>query len=165
MIDYLKNNAFTIVLILLGIILINYLFKKNMSIEQKILAAAKSKGMPSNMQRLILAQAKHETANFSSNAFKKNNNLFGYKAVSGAKWQIGNGITSSEGNAYAAYSSIEHSVYELCDWITRRQAQGKFPVDLTTITTPEMYATLLKNSSYYGDTVANYTKGLKHFLS
>lgn len=135
-----------------------------MSVEQRIRNAAQLKGMPANIRTLLVAQAKHETANFTSNAFKKNNNLYGYKRYKGSKYQIGNGITSSEGDAYASYASIEDSVKEVCDWILRRQKEGKFPEDLRFVDA-DQYAGYLKDAGYYGDSVANYTRGLKHYLA
>lgn len=137
---------------------------KSMSIDQRIRATAKSEGMPANMQALIVAQAKHETGNFTSNAYRNNNNLFGYKYVKNGYLQIAAGITSSEGNAYAAYASIEDSVRVVCFWIRKRQSEGKFPADLSGLTAAS-YAQYLKSAGYYGDTVANYTKGLQKFLA
>lgn len=130
-----------------------------------IYATAFADGMPENMAALIEAQSKHETGLYSSNAFLKNNNCFGYKFVSGAKWQAGAGITSTEHDPYARYDSIEKSVHELTAWIRRRQAGGKFPADLKTITEPVQYATLLKKCGYYGDPIENYVNGLTHYLN
>lgn len=168
-INELRTNRYLqIFVVIISLVLIYLIFKKQilklMSVEQRIRLQVISRGLPPNFQKLLVAQAKHETANFSSNAFKKNNNLYGYKSVKGAKWQTGAGITSSEGNAYAHYASIEDSVNEVIDWIKRRQKEGKFPADLRMINSSE-YAQLLKNSGYYGDTVANYTRGLNHYLA
>ena len=129
-----------------------------------IYATAFGDGMPENMCSLIEAQSKHETDEYTSNAFRKNNNCFGYKAVKGGKWQIGSGITSSEGDPYASYASIENSVHELTDWIKRRQFAKRFPADLKEVQTPQQYALLLKACGYFGDTVGNYTSGLIYFM-
>lgn len=126
----------------------------------QIRSIASADGMPSTLSTLIAAQAAHETANFTSRVFVQNNNCFGYKAIPGAIWQEGSGRMSPEGNAYALYSSVANSVHELTAWIRRRQKEGKFPPDLTTITTPLGYASLLKVCGYYGDTTQNYTAGL-----
>lgn len=127
---------------------------------QKIKQIAIADGMPVRLSELIAAQAAHETANFGSKVFLQNDNCFGYKYVKGAIWQDGAGRTSTEGDPYAKYSSIANSVHELTAWIRRRQKEGKFPPDLTTITTPLGYASLLKVCGYYGDTTQNYTAGL-----
>lgn len=153
------------VIALLAVVIIVYLiYKSTMSIEKRIKATARKEGMPDNIARLLVAQAKHETGNFTSNAYRNNNNLYGYKYVPGGYLQISEGITSSEGNAYAAYASIEDSVRVVCRWIRKRQAEGKFPADLSGLTI-ESYAQYLKNAGYYGDTVANYTQGLKKYYA
>jgi uncharacterized FlgJ-related protein len=129
-----------------------------------IYTTAASDGMPGGLCALIEAQSKHETGDYTSNAFLKNNNCFGYKYVVGGRWQNGAGILSTEKNAYASYDNIENSVHELCAWILRRRHEGKFPADLATITEPRQYATLLKTCGYYGDPLQNYINGLTHYL-
>lgn len=137
----------------------------NEEIGSLIFNTATYNGMPPALADLIEAQSKHETANYSSNAFLKNNNCFGYKFVSGSHYQVGAGIKSTEKDPYAAYATIEDSVDELCAWVNRRQIQGKFPKDLSTIQTPIEYATLLKNCGYFGDPLQNYVSGLTHYQS
>jgi len=134
-------------------------------ISALIYATAMNDGMPDQLARLILAQAKHETDDFTSNAFIKNNNCFGYKYVPGGKWQTGAGITSTEKDPYAKYKTIEDSVHELTDWIKRRQFGKKFPADLNEIKKPVDYAVLLKKCGYFGDPIKNYIDGLTHFLA
>ncbi len=134
-------------------------------ISSLIYATAFGEGMPANMCTLIVAQSKHETADFTSNAFIKNNNGFGYKYVPGGKYQSGAGITSTEHDPYAKYDSLENSVKEICAWIRRREHEMKFPADLSSITTPTQYATLLKQCGYFGDPVGNYIAGLTHYLN
>ncbi len=127
-------------------------------------SVAASDGMPPVLAKLIAAQAAHETGWFSSNAFKQNNNLFGYKYVRGAKWQLGAGRTSTEGDPYAKYATIDDSIHELTAWIKRRQRDDLFPADLTTIETPTEYANLLKACGYYGAPVQEYVSGLTRGL-
>jgi hypothetical protein len=131
-------------------------------IEKQIYNTAIADGLPPNMANLLVAQSKHETGNYTSNAYLKNNNLFGYKYVKGAKFQVGPGIKSSESDPYAHYSTINDSVHELTAWIERRQGEGKFPVNLTTLSSME-YAVLLKNCGYFGDPLNNYISGLNHY--
>jgi len=122
------------------------------------------KGVPPVLADLIVAQAKHETGNFSSRAFLQDNNAFGYSYVAGAYWQIGPGIIADNGQPVARYASIEDSTAEIVDWIYRRIAEGKFPANLNDITTPDQYARLLKGAGYYGDTVSNYLEGLRRWF-
>jgi uncharacterized FlgJ-related protein len=134
-------------------------------ISALIYATASLDGMPDTLARLIVAQARHESDDFTSNAFIKNNNCFGYKYVPGGRWQIGAGITSTEKDPYAKYKDIESSVHELTGWIKRRMIGKKFPSDLNEIKTPLQYATYLKACGYYGDTLQHYEQGLTHFLN
>ena len=137
-----------------------------MTNESIIMNAAVSDGMPERLSAFIVAQSKHETGNYSHRFFKTGKNAFGYAYVKGSKWQLPKGGSLADnGIPIAQYTSVENSVHELTSWIKRRQREGKFPKDLTTITTPLQYATLLKKSGYYGDTLQNYVKGLTNALT
>lgn len=120
-------------------------------------------GLPPALSWLLVAQAKHETGNFTSNFYKRYNNAFGYSYFPGSNYQIGAGTVADNGLKIAAYSTVSDSVRELIDWIYRRVNEGKFPA-LANIVTPESYAVALKNAGYYGDTLQNYTAGLKRFF-
>jgi len=124
------------------------------------------RGVPDTLAALMVAQAKHESGNFSSNLFQKYNNAFGYSypASGPSKWMIGAGSIADNGRPIAAYKNIQDSTREIVDWIYRRVKEGKFPANLDTIRTPEEYALLLKNAGYYGDTFANYFRGLTSFF-
>lgn len=122
------------------------------------------KGVPIALADLIVAQSKHETGNYTSNFFLQDNNAFGYSYVSGARWQIGRGGIADNGAPIAKYASIEDSTSEMIDWIYRRVAEGKFPVNLSDITTPERYAELLKNAGYYEDKEITYREGIKRWF-
>jgi uncharacterized FlgJ-related protein len=138
-----------------------------MSIETQVYQAAIKNGMPAPLAALITAQSKHESSNYTSNVFLKNNNLFGYKYAGQKIATRGTPAPSSEGinGAYAKYANIGLSVQELTDWIKRRQKEKKFPTDLKIITSPELYASLLKTAGYYGASVTQYITGLKRFLN
>ena len=120
--------------------------------------------LPDLLCKLIVAQAKHETANYTSSIFKKNNNLFGYKWVGQSIATKGSPAPANEGDYYAKYKTAKDSVIEIIKWILRRQKEGKFPADLSTIKTPGQYAELLKRSGYYGDKLSTYTNSLTKWL-
>ena len=122
-------------------------------------------GVPPPLALLMVAQAKHETGNFASNAFASGNNAFGYSYYPGSFYQEKQpGPISDNGQALARYPSLQASTREVVDWIYRRQKEGKFPVDLSVITTPEKYAALLKGANYYSDSVGNYSSGLARWF-
>lgn len=123
------------------------------------------KGLPATLASLLVAQAKHESGNFSSNLFVKYNNAFGYNYVAGATWQTGQGTKADNGMPIAVYKNVGDSAREIVDWIYRRISDGKFPANLSVINTPEEYAALLKNADYFQDNIDNYTHGLKTFFT
>lgn len=134
-----------------------------MDLGKTIFDTARLDGIPVNLANFIVAQARHETADFTSTTFKSCNNAFGYKYVGQSGAVACDAIPG--GNIYAGYNSVQDSVHELTAWIRRRQKEGAFPQDLATITTAEKYASLLKGAGYYGDTVTAYTNGLVRFAA
>lgn len=132
-----------------------------MTNDDIIYQAARTDGMPENLAILITAQARHETGNYTSRFFTVGKNAFGYSYVKGGKWQLPTpGPIADNGAAIAQYSTIQNSVHELTDWIRRRQKEGKFPLNLETIQTPEQYGQLLKNSNYFGAPLDQYINGI-----
>jgi len=129
------------------------------NIDERIYTAAVTDGMPPVLATLIVAQARHETSNYSSNVFLTCNNAFGYKYV-GQSTALGPCTGSPEGNDYAKYFDVEQSTHELTGWIKRRQREGKFPADLEQITTPDQYAELLKTAGYFTSPLQTYINGL-----
>lgn len=136
----------------------------NKSFADFAIQTSLKEGMPIQLSRLIACQSAHETGNFTSHAFIKNHNGFGYKYYKGSAYQIGAGIISTEKDPYAAYATYEDSIGELCSWIKRRQKEFKFPADLTKIQTGEQYAHLLKECGYYGGKEVDYANDINNFL-
>lgn len=122
--------------------------------------------MPSRLATIMIAQAQHETGNFTHRFFTVGNNAFGYSYVPGAKWQLPTpGSVADNGAKIAQYASVQNSVHELTDWIKRRQREGKFPPDLSVINTGDEYAALLKGAGYYGASEETYAAGIKRWLT
>ena len=133
--------------------------------DQTIYDTAVADGIPDTLALFMVAQARHETGNYTSRFFTIGKNAFGYSYVPGAKWQLDlGGPNADNGVPIAQYASVQNSVHELTDWIRRRQAGGIFPQNLSNITTPQEYARLLKAAGYYQDTLQNYTNGLVNWL-
>lgn len=135
-----------------------------MTPQQVIYSTAIGGGMPPILAALMVAQAAHETGNFTSRFFKEYNNAFGY-SYAGSKYQLGPGPLADNQQPIARYASVQDSTLEIVAWIKRRQQEGKFPSDLSAITSPDQYAGLLKAAGYYGDTLANYAAGLKRYYT
>lgn len=132
--------------------------------ETAVYNTAVSNEVPATVALLIVAQAKHESANFSSKVFKQNNNAFGYKYVGQSNATQGTAAPSSEGDYYAKYDSIEGSALEVVNWWKRRIKQGVINY-WSDISTPDSYAAALKKAGYYGDSLANYTAALKKWFT
>ena len=130
--------------------------------DYMVLNAALAKGLGSDLARLITAQARLESGDYSSNVFNRDNNLFGYKYVGQSGATQGTAAPASEGGYYAHYATIADSVNELVGWLIRRQNQGLF--DISNLTTPEAYASALKSGGYFGISAAEYAAGLKSKL-
>ena len=121
-----------------------------MPIDEQIYKTALSDGMPDNIARFLVGQARHESGNFLSKFAIKYNSVFGYSYNPFSKWQKKvSGSLADNKWPIANYATIEDSTHELTSWIKRRQKDGKFPKDLTTISTPMDYAKLLQNCGYF----------------
>lgn len=119
----------------------------------------------------MVAQSKHETANYTSNVFKNNNNAFGYKYYKGSLYQLSAGTGSPEGNAYAKYRNVQDSAREVADWIGRGQTA------FSAVKTIADFATALKNGrpgyEYYHTpsnqtaqaSINNYIKGMTYYYN
>jgi hypothetical protein len=127
---------------------------------QTIYNTLRESGIPDPLSLFVVAQAKHETANFTSNVFKTCNNAFGYKAV-GTAFSCSQ---APEGGSYEYYpGGVADSAREIAAYLKRRVSDGKFP-PLVQISTPEQYAALLKSAGYYGAPLSEYTAGLLRWL-
>lgn len=136
----------------------------NSELDRLIITKAVAKGYPIKTAQIITAQARLESADYSSNVFKLNNNLFGYKYVGQSLAFQGSQVPGSELQTgpryYAKYNSVEDSIKELFNWIDRRISGGQFY--LNDLTSPVNYANAFGKSPYkfYGISPANYASGL-----
>lgn len=112
----------------------------------------------------MIAQAKHETANFTSNIYRTHNNMFGMKHPSIRKSVGEKGDLSPDGGYYQRYINDTQSVRDLMLWMDA----VRFPV---AVSSPEEYVTRLDDlgdgpggRSYFGDAKI-YLGGLKHYLA
>lgn len=121
-----------------------------------------SLGYSETLARLMIAQAKVESNNFTSHLFLATNNAYGYKCVQGSKFQSGCKVKSPEGDYYASYRSLQDSTLEILYWLKRREREGKFIIkDLTTAT---KYATAIKKGGFFGGTTEAYSRLMNLYL-
>jgi len=109
------------------------------------------------LSQLILAQAKHETNNFTSPVFLNQNNAFGMKEAFKRKDQPGR---SEEGKTFRTYDSVTDSVKDLIDLYEWNNLDP-------TIKTSYDFSTALKKVNYYGNsnTVQQYSNGIARWLN
>lgn len=133
-------------------------------IAARIYNTLRQADVPDVNARIIIGQARHETASFSSNVFKKNNNAFGMKMPSVRKspyiLSSGTSAPANEGSTpYARYASVEDSAKDLLHWLRYNK------VDWAAVNTPEKYASFLKSKSYYGPTAEFYANQITVFFN
>jgi Mannosyl-glycoprotein endo-beta-N-acetylglucosaminidase. len=114
--------------------------------------------------RLIVSQFAHESANFTSPVFIRNNNPMGMKVPSVRKspYILGAGskAPSNEGaTPYARYASLTDATLDFLHWLKFNH------VNPNSLTTPEIYASVLKSKGYYGASISDYTAAMKRFFS
>lgn len=142
-----------------------------MNLDQTIYDIAISNGFSPLTSRLIVAQARLESANYTSNVFKQNNNLFGMKYVSQPLATKGTPAPQSERaakdtvtNYYAKYKTPEDSVKDLVVRLYSKTINGVTQTQLQNAMTAENFAELLKRRSYFGIAATDYAKGLNSKL-
>ena len=120
------------------------------------------KGYSETLAKLITAQAKVESGNFTSHLYLTTKNAFGYKCVKNNPLQIGCKVKSPEGDYYASYKSLNDSVLEILYWLRRREKEGKFIIkDLTDSVS---YAKALKKAKFFGGTAEAYSHLMNQYL-
>lgn len=110
-----------------------------------------------NLYPLILAQSKLETANFTSNVYRNNNNLFGMNVPTKRPFLGERGSPSPEGGIYAKYKNDLTSVRDYVEWLR----YTKFP---TYSMTPETFVNQMKQRGYFTASESGYLKALKSWI-
>lgn len=110
----------------------------------------------------MVAQAKHETANFTSAVYRTENNMFGMKNGSVISPGESVGRVSPEGNTYAHYETDFNSLEDLVRWFDLKG----MPLN---VDDAEGYAKAVTDRGYLGYNpsplaVINYAKGIKRWL-
>ena len=102
----------------------------------------------------IVAHAKLESANFTSNVYKTDNNMFGMKVGSSGK----PGLMSPEGDHYRHYENDAESLRGLLEWFDYK----KFPL---AVASSDQYAQELKDRGYFTSGLTSYQQNLKYWLT
>jgi flagellum-specific peptidoglycan hydrolase FlgJ len=142
-------------------------------IDQLIYNTALDNGYSNEAAKLITAQARLESADYTSNVFKQNNNMYGMKFVGQSYATKGTLAPYQERSAkcksnficvnsdyYAKYQTPADSIKDTIIRLYSKNIQGIIPGQLKAAKTAKEFAELLKQRGYFGITAAAYEKGL-----
>lgn len=143
-----------------------------MNIDQQIYNTAIQQGFNPVAAKLIAAQARFESADYTSNVFKNNNNTSGIKFI--GQPNAVQGTLSPEGNYYAKFNTIQDSINDKIVRLYNKTMGGVTPDQLKSSNSADDFATKLKKRNYFGNysyataqgqkEAANYAAGLKSKL-
>ena len=159
------------------------------NIDQIIYDTAIAKGFNPQAAKLIAAQARFESADYTSGVFRANNNTSGIKYIGSSQknaqrgslapmsersTSCRNGGTCVNSDHYAKFDTIQDSVNDKIVRLYSLTMGGVTPQQLKDVTDATEFAILLKKRSYYGATpygtsqadadIRNYASGLKNKL-
>lgn len=130
-----------------------------MSIDQKIYDTAIKQGFNPKAAKLIVAQARFESADYTSNVFKNNNNTSGIKYI--GQPNAVRGTLSPEGNHYARFNTVQDGINDKIVRLYNKNMRGVTPKQLKDSTDATEFANLLKQRGYYGSSASEYANGLR----
>lgn len=104
------------------------------------------------------AIAQFETANFTSRIFKENRNAFGMTVPKVRPFLGSSSDIFHEGLAVAKYSSTYQSAKDFIEYLK----YFNYPTNINTI---EEFVKTMKAKGYFSDSLDNYLKGVKKYLT
>lgn len=108
------------------------------------------------MEKILIAQSKHETGNWTSKLFKEYHNLFGMKYDKSFPGDSYQGPLSPEGDYYAGYNSWADSAAHLIWWLNRK--------DIPVTTNVADYTKSIQDKGYFTAGLVDYTEGVKRYI-
>lgn len=139
------------------------------SYDQIIYDVAISEGFNPTAAKLIVAQARFESADYSSNVFQKNLNTSGMKFIGQPLATRGTPAPANEqrcgggcdSDYYAKFRSVEDSARDKISRLYNITMRGVTPQQLKNVKDADEFASLLKKRGYYGSSESQYAAGLK----
>lgn len=142
--------------------------------DQLIYETAIKEGFNPAAAKLIVAQARFESADYTSNVFRNNLNTSGMKYIGQPLATRGSlapmnersatcraGGQCANGDHYAKFASVADSAKDKIQRNYNITMKGVTPAQLKAATTPEEFARLLKQRGYYTDKETTYANGLR----
>lgn len=127
--------------------------------DQLIYDTAIAQGFNDTTAKLIVAQARYESADYTSNVFKKNNNTSGIKFI--GQPNAVQGTLSPEGNYYAKFNTIQDGINDKIVRLYNITMKGITPEQLKNSTDATDFSNKLKQRGYYGISASSYANGLR----
>lgn len=125
--------------------------------EEKIVAVLRDSGYSAPMQRIILAQAKHESGGFTNSLAVYHNNVFAMLHPSRRRTLSLGPLAKAEGRGgYGSYATIEDATR---DYIMYCRHMGIDPKESATD-----YIYQLKRKRYFTDNVTRYLRGVQQWM-
>lgn len=124
----------------------------NESYEEEIIRVLREQGVGENLSQIILAQAKHESGNFSSVIFEENWNPFGMKQA-----RVRQTTCIGTNRGHGVYSSLSDAVIDYVLWMKDRNVPFKGKC-------LKSYVMILKSKGYFEDDFDNYVRGMEYFV-
>jgi len=128
------------------------------------------------LEKILYAQAAHETGNFTSRAFAEQNNMFGMKEAQKRKttdidsgvFNAQNGSFKADAIGYSEYETLEDSVSDLLYYLDNQGFEPEILPDANDFEKLKRYLVFLKEETvpapYFEDTFENYLNGVKKWL-
>jgi hypothetical protein len=143
-----------------------------MSLDQEIYNTAIMEGFSPTSAKLIVAQARLESADYGSSVFNKNNNMYGMKFVGQALASRGslaplnerssscvNNNVCEDRDYYAKYDSPSDSAKDTIQRLYKKTRNGIGFEQLKDVKDADEFATKLKTRNYFGFYDINTSKG------
>ena len=134
-----------------------------MSLDQEIYNMAIAEGFSPTSAKLVVAQARYESANYGSNVFKNNNNMYGMKFVGQSLATRGtlappnersesckSGGACKDSDYYAKYKIPSDSAKDVIQRLYRKTRNGIGFNELKDVKDASEFATKLKTRNYFG---------------
>jgi flagellum-specific peptidoglycan hydrolase FlgJ len=144
-----------------------------MSLDQEIYNTAIAEGFSPTSAKLIVAQARLESSNYTSNVFNNNNNMYGMKFVGQPLATKGTLAPPSErsksclqggecknSDYYAKYKSPSDSAKDTIQRLYKKTRNGIGFNELKDVKDATEFANKLKQRGYFGATASSYALGL-----
>lgn len=127
-----------------------------LTVDQRIMIAFDT--IPDPMKKLLLAQAKHESGNFTNKLTRTANNFMAINHSSNRPTlSLGRNGHAEGRSGFAVYSSLDSAALDFVYFMQYKNIPDTF-------TRADTYAKFLKKINYYEDSEVNYRRALNRWL-